>query len=99
MPESKNVRLRPKADNDLKTIYEYSVQEFGSVRADQYIRELDVAFHKLADEPNLGRDSHHIRPGLLAYRVASHVIFFKPAVDGVTILRVLHKSMDYARHL
>jgi len=99
MPENRGFRLRPKAAKDLENIYEYSDQEFGSTRADRYIRDLDTAFQKLAENPSLGLDYSHIRPGLLAYRVVSHVIFFKPSVYGITILRVLHQSMDYARHL
>lgn len=99
MPKNEKVRIRPKADKDLENIYEYSYQEFGSARADQYIRGLDAAFCKLADKPSLGRDYSHVRPDLMAYRIVSHVVFFKPSVDGITILRVLHKSMDYGRHL
>ena len=99
MPENKKFRVRPKAEKDLENIYEYSYQEFGSARADQYIRDLDAAFHMLADEPSLGSDYGHVRPDLMAYRVVSHVVFFKSSVYGVTILRVLHKSMDYGRHL
>jgi toxin ParE1/3/4 len=99
MPPNKKFHIRPKADKDLVNIYEYSYQEFGDARADQYIRDLDAAFHKLADEPSLGSDYSHVRPGLMAYRVVSHVVFFRPSVYGITILRVLHKSMDYGRHL
>ena len=99
MRANKKFRLRPKAEEDLENIYEYSYQKFGSARADKYIRDLDDAFNKLADEPSLGSDYSHVRPDLVAYRVASHVFFFKPSVDGITILRVLHKSMDYGRHL
>jgi toxin ParE1/3/4 len=99
MPENKKFRLRPKAEEDLENIYEYSYREFGSARADQYIRDLDAAFHKLADEPSLGSDYSHVHLNLMAYKVVSHVVFFKPSVDGITILRVLHKSMDYGRHL
>ncbi len=36
-------RLRPKAAQDLENIYEFSEQEFGNLRADQYIRDLDLA--------------------------------------------------------
>ncbi len=99
MPENKKFRLRPKAKEDIENIYKYSYREFGSARADQYIRDLDAAFHKLADEPSLGSGYSHVRPDLVAYRVVSHVVFYKPSVDGITILRVLHKSMDYGRHL
>ncbi len=56
MPRNKTFQLRPKADNDLENIYEYSYQEFGSARAENYINDLDDAFHTLADKPSLGND-------------------------------------------
>ena len=99
MPENKIFRIKPQAEKDLENIYDYSYQEFGSARADQYIRDLNTAFHKLADNPNLGSDYKHVRPELRAYSVVSHVVFFKPSVYGAIILRVLHKSMDYERHV
>ena len=99
MGKSKSFRLRPKAEQDLEKIYEYSVQEFGNKRAELYIRDLNGAFKKLANEPNLGRDYRFVRTNLLAFNVASHVVFFKVSSVGITILRVLHRSMDYGRHL
>ena len=98
MMKKTNVRLRPKAAQDLTRIYEYSYQEFGSIRAEQYIKDLDSAFHKLAEEPSLGRDYGHIRRGLFAYKIVSHIIFFKLAVNEILIIRVLHGSMDHGRH-
>ena len=99
MLKNKKFRLQPKAIEDLEKIYEYSYQEFGNARAAQYIRDLDTVFHKLADEPTSSIDYSHVRPGLMAYRVVSHLVFFKSSIYGITILRVLHKTMDYERHL
>ncbi len=99
MEKSKNFRLRPKAAQDLEQIYRYSIQEFGNERIERYIRDLNDAFSKLANEPNLGRDYDFVRSNLSAFNVVSHVIFFEISNPGITILRVLHRSMDYGRHL
>ncbi len=99
MEENRAFRLRPKAEQDLEKIYEYSVQEFGIERAAQYIRDLNDAFNRLASDSSLGRNYDFVRPNLLAFNIVSHVIFFKPSSFGITILRVLHRSMDYGRHL
>jgi toxin ParE1/3/4 len=69
MPKNRIVRLRPKAVSDLENIYIYSCQEFGDVRAEQYIKDIDALFYKLADNPNIGRDYTHIRPDLFAFRI------------------------------
>ena len=99
MSNSKHFQLRPKAEKDLERIYDYSLQEFGDDRADQYIMDLDVAFQKLADDPSLGKNYDFVRSKLQVYPVVSHVIFFKLSTKGITIVRILHKSMDYGRHL
>jgi toxin ParE1/3/4 len=99
MTNHKRFQLRPLAERDLERIYDYCLQEFGGARADQYIRDLDTAFHKLADNPSLAKNYTFVRSNLLAYQVVSHVVFFKLATNGITIVRVLHKSMDYGRHL
>jgi len=79
MDENKIFRLRPEAEHDLEKIYEYSVQEFGPERTERYIRDLNDAFSKLANEPSLGRNYDFVRPKLLAFNVVSHVVFFKPS--------------------
>ncbi len=40
MSENKKFRLRPKAEEGLENIYEYSYREFGSARARGYIHAL-----------------------------------------------------------
>lgn len=96
---SHNIKLRPKAYEDLNNIYQYSLKEFGQTKAAQYIKSLDVTFHKLVNDTNLGNDYGDIRPKLLAYLAASHIIFFKRSENGITVLRVLHQSMNFNRHL
>ncbi|NQZ08472.1 MAG: type II toxin-antitoxin system RelE/ParE family toxin, partial [Algicola sp.] len=44
MSNNKSFQLRPKAEKDLERIYDYSLQEFGDERADQYIKDLNAAF-------------------------------------------------------
>ena len=94
----KTFKLRPKAEDDLVKIYQYSVQEWGDVRAEEYLRDINSSFMLLVTNPMLGRDCNYIRPTLRALNVESHVIFYKPTTYGVAIIRVLFKAMDYQRH-
>ncbi|MBL4909208.1 MAG: type II toxin-antitoxin system RelE/ParE family toxin [Alteromonadaceae bacterium] len=80
-------------------MYHYSIREFGTARAEQYIRDLDKSFYQLAKAPALGRKYDHVRSGLLAFNVVYHIVFFRLSTDGILILRVLHKFMDFNRHL
>ncbi len=92
------VYVRPSAKEDLESIYFYSHQNFGEDRAIQYIDDLDHAYEKLADDPTLGRSCDYVRKGLFTYQVVSHVVFFRVSNEELTVVRVLHKTMDYQRH-
>jgi toxin ParE1/3/4 len=99
MPQNKKFYVRKTADKDLEVIFIYSVENFGMKRAEEYIYDIIAAFQNLADNFKQGRDCSHVRPNLYAWNVVSHVIFYKPTKDGVSIYRVLHKSMDYKKHM
>ncbi len=96
---SRNIKLKPKAYDDLNNIYQYSFKEFGLTKATQYIKSLDEAFHKLTLDINLGTDYSEIRTGLHAYLASSHIVFFKRSNKSITVIRILHQSMDFNRHL
>ena len=95
----RDILLRPLAEEDLKSIYDYSYEKFGLNRAVEYIHDLNNAFIKLANNPDLARKCDFIIPDLLTYQVSSHIIFFKVTKSRISIVRILHKSMDSPRHL
>jgi|SaaInlStandDraft_4_1057021.scaffolds.fasta_scaffold43826_2 toxin ParE1/3/4 len=99
MPQSRTINLRPKAVTDLEDIFDYSVPKFGIARAEQYILELNEAFTNLAEEPYIGKDYAHVKSELMGIPVVSHIVFYKYTSTQLIIIRVLHKSMDYIRHL
>ncbi|GAA0422162.1 type II toxin-antitoxin system RelE/ParE family toxin [Cocleimonas flava] len=95
---NREILLRPLAEKDLEAIYDYSYQEFGEKRAVEYIHNLNKAFIKIADNPNLGSQCNYVKSGLLSFHVISHIVFFRATKTQISIIRVLHKSMDYPRH-
>ena len=96
---SLNIRLKPKAYEDMAHIYQYSLKEFGPTKAGQYIEALDDTFRKLADNSAIGIDYSEIKPGIMACLSASHIVFFRRSKNHLTIIRVLYQSMDFIRHL
>ncbi len=99
MPHNNRFYVRKTADKDLDKIFVYSVENFGMKRAEQYINDIVTAFQNLAENYKQSRDCSHVRPNLYAWDVVSHVIFYKPTNDGVSIYRILHSSMDYKKHI
>ena len=93
------ITFRPKAIQDLEDIYKYSEKNFGYSRAVQYVKDIDIALNKIIDNPALASDYSDIRFGLSAYKVVSHIIFFKLSKQRLTVIRILHQSMDYKRYL
>ena len=96
---NKTYRLYPKAIEDLESIYLYSTREFGTQRTEDYILAIDTSFQQLADDPLISRKCDYIRPNLHAFNIGSHIIFFKTTDYGIAVIRVLHQSMDFNRHL
>jgi toxin ParE1/3/4 len=91
--------LRPKAVSDLEEIWDYTVRMWDEDQAERYLRLLNVGFIDLTIQPDLGRSCDAIRPGYRVFRVGSHVIFYRVLNQRIEIVRVLHQSMDFERHL
>lgn len=96
---NKTYRLYPKAIDDLESIYLYSVKEFGIHRTEDYIAAFESSFQYLADDPLISRKCDYVYSNLRAFNVGSHVIFLKITDDGIVIIRILHQSMDFNRHI
>ena len=93
-------RLTLLAEMDLDGIGAYTLDRWGMDQAAAYLTQLDGAFVALAQAPALGKDRSDLRPNLLACPCNRHVIFFRRDDQGdVEILRILHDSMDFQRHL
>jgi len=96
---NKTYRLYQKAIEDIESVYSYSANEFGIKRTEDYILAIESSFQHLADDPLISRKCDYIRPDLRAFNVGSHIIFFKTTHYGIAVIRVLHQSMDFNRHL
>ena len=96
---NKTFHLYPKAINDLEDIYLYSVREFGLQRTEDYILAIESSFQYLTNDPLISRKCDYIHQNLRAFNVGSHVIFLKITDYGIAVIRVLHQSMDFNRHL
>ena len=96
---NKKYNLYPKAVIDLEKIYLYGYDNFGHKKSEEYIKNIESSFHHIANNPDCARNCDYIERKLLAWNVGSHVVFFKKKMHGISVIRVLHKSMDYVQHL
>ena len=101
------VRLASQAELDFSEIITWTLENFGERQAEVYVETLTLAIEALHDGPEqLGakvRDD--IEPGIRILHVArqgrtgSHLVVFREAQNQcIDVLRLLHDSMDLARH-
>jgi toxin ParE1/3/4 len=53
----------------------------------------------VAADPARGRACEDVRAGYRKYSVGAHALFYKTTQEGVDIMRILHRQMDFERHL
>jgi len=94
-----DLRLSRRAASDLAEIADYTIAEFGINQARRYRDQLQACFRSLLANPELGRSAEEVAPGLRRIRQQAHVVFYRVERDGLLIVRVLHHSMDFERHL
>ena len=91
--------LSPRAKADLDDIWDYTERNWGTEQAKAYIRLIGAAIQTLAISPALGKACDHIQEGYRKYPAGSHVVFFRLTDRGINVVRILHRSMDFDRHL
>ena len=82
------------AAGDLREIGRYTKQTWGTEQASRYRQELELALQKLSLTPDMGRPREEIEPRVRSFKVASHVAFYVTRRGGITIVRLLHPSLD-----
>jgi len=83
---------------DYAVIYAYIAEE-SPQNAEMIVRLFDEAIKILALHPFMGRPRHELDANVRSWVVHHFVIFYRPCEDGIELIRVLHGSMDIARHL
>lgn len=89
----------PRAQTDIEEVWEYTLSRWGVDQAEVYIRQLQTAIEAVAVDPGRGRPCDDVRAGYYRLAVGSHVLFYRLTNSEVDIVRILHRRMDFDRHL
>jgi toxin ParE1/3/4 len=86
-------RLTPQAVRDLEEIHEY-IARTSPVAADRLTAALERRCELLAEFPEMGAELHVRPPGLRSFTVKRFLIVYRPADDGIQVIRFLRGSRD-----
>jgi|SRR6516225_9480634 toxin ParE1/3/4 len=87
------IRRTPEAERDLLTIW-LSIAQDSPRAADGVLDILDEKFRLLAGRPALGPLREDLAAGLRMFPAGRYLIFYRPAPDGIDVIRVLHSARD-----
>lgn len=82
------------AEQDLIGIYTYTLQKWGVVKAEKYIKNLYDRFNWLADNPMLGINQEAIKIDYRSYFEGSHSIFYLIDKKSIEIIGIIHQNED-----
>jgi len=108
MSRAWRVRLTEQAESDLLDISKWTAENFGARQAESYAETVTLAIEALNDGPTIlgAKARDEIAPGVCTLHVARHgrkgrhfVVFRVAEGKIVEVLRLLHDSMDLARHV
>jgi toxin ParE1/3/4 len=102
------VRLADQAELDFLDIATWTAENFGSRQAGEYSETVILAIEALTVGPEIlgAKVREDVGPGICTLHVARqgrkgrHFVIFRKAEEYTTdVLRLLHDSMDLARHI
>ena len=95
----KRLVLTEIARADLARIRRYSTRTWGGDQTDKYMGDLRETMKGLVRGTVVTRARDDLRPAVQMATSGSHSIFFEADESRILVVRVLHQSMDYRRHL
>jgi toxin ParE1/3/4 len=95
----KRLVLTEIARADIASIRRYSTRTWGRDHATKYMDALRDTMKGLVRGTVVTRARDDLRPATQMATSGRHTIFFEADESRILVVRVLHDSMDYPRHL
>ncbi len=86
-------RLTPEASRDLENIGDH-IAEANPAAALKVVDSIEERCRALARMPEMGRVRAELAPALRSMNAGSYLIFYRPAEDGIEVIRIVHGSRD-----
>ena len=87
--------FRPKAEEDLGEIWDYTVSNWSEGQAVTYIEGLEAAIGLLSHYPETVRLRHEFSPAIRAYSYRAHLVIFTSNNTQIEVIRILHARTNW----
>lgn len=102
-----SLEVTAKAEEDVAEVLLYTLRQWGEAKYWEYSELIEEAYQTIAADPGRGRSRYSVRPRVLGHHIeqpgrnARHIVFYTydATTDRVTVVRVLHDSMDFGQNL
>jgi toxin ParE1/3/4 len=93
MPSSR-LRLSLEAEDDLRDILQYTLDNWGQAQHDAYAARLDRGLAHLADFPKIGRLRPDFGPDVRGYLIHHYLVVYRLESDEIVVSRIVHSGWD-----
>jgi toxin ParE1/3/4 len=94
LPGLLEIEILERAQDDIFNIIEYGMAEHGEAAAREYVGKIGARINWLSANPRLGAVQSELRGGIRSFRQGQHRIYYLASTTKLTVVRVLHLSMD-----
>jgi toxin ParE1/3/4 len=81
------------AELDLEAILDF-LDRRSPRAAERLALAIDQRCQVYAQFPEMGRSREELAPGLRSFTVESYLIFYRPAEEGIEVIRIVHGQRD-----
>ena len=93
-----DLEILERAQDDIFNIIEYGVGAHGEAVARLYADKIGERINWLRANSKLGPVHSELRGSIRSFRQGRHRIYYIANVEKLTVVRVLHQSMDVLHH-
>jgi toxin ParE1/3/4 len=94
-----NYKITEAAYRDLDDIWFYTFQKWSENQANKYFESIIQEIEIISVNPEKAKRMSKVKSDFFYFRTLSHYVFFKYGDDQIEIIRILHKMMDFSKHL
>lgn len=83
----------PRSRGDYLEIWLYIARDNADA-ADRLVSSFDEKLNLLAKSPEMGKPEEDLAPSLRSFPVGNYLLYYRPILDGIELVRVLHGARD-----